>query len=91
MPETQIAPKCSKCSKDLDTEGTPKWCKACRAEYRREYDALRVEKSDRAGWHKGVAAAREYFATQFAKNPGAMLKAYECANWIRSAPGPKLD
>lgn len=82
---------CSKCTGVLDTDGSPKWCKSCRAKYQREYNELKVEKSEKAGWHKGVRAMRDCLAEQFGQLSGGSFDGAEVEALIMQAPGPSCD
>lgn len=82
---------CSKCKAVLDTTGNPKWCKACRAAYQRDYQDGKTERGEAKGYARGVRAMRDLLADEFGKQGGGMFSGDECALLIRQAPGPKLE
>lgn len=82
---------CSKCNATLDTEGYPKWCKVCRAKYRREYESVKGEMSENKGFAKGVEALRHVLVTEFLQQGSGKFSGYECADLISQAPGPRLS
>ncbi len=84
----QHGSSCSRCTSPLDTDGYPKWCKACRAKNRREYEATRKEMSESRGFAAGVSAAREYFAGRFEKYGAAAFTGIEIGALIRQSQGP---
>ncbi len=78
---------CSKCQEPLDTAGYPKWCKSCRAKYKRGYE----DAKEKLTFGEGVAAMRDVLADEFERLGTGSFQAYECADLIRRAPGPILD
>ena len=58
---------CTKCNVELDTTGYPLWCKACRAQYKREHEGIRKEMTEGRGFALGVKAMREWLAQNFAE------------------------
>ena len=82
--------KCSRCEKALDTSGYPKWCKTCRAAYKREYEALRTQMGEGRGFAAGVVAMRTLLAQEFDRQGFANFNALEVRDLILQAPGPKL-
>jgi hypothetical protein len=89
LPET---PKCSNngCSNPLDTTGTPKWCKRCRADYQKEHRALEMDRKERQGYIKGAKKMREILAAEFAKLGIGTFSGDEVAELIQRAPGPLI-
>lgn len=81
---------CSRCENALDTNGFPKWCKKCRAAYKREYDSLKAQMTEQRGFSAGVSAMRDILATEFERMIpfGNPLTAQTVAHLIRQAPGP---
>lgn len=81
---------CSKCTKPLDTTGYPRWCLACRAKYKREYESARKEMTESRGFAAGISAMREYLAQNFRKYGSAgAFTGYEIAETIMRAKGPQ--
>ena len=77
--------KCSKCWEPLDTEGSPLWCKKCRAQYQRDYKSLLGDKK----FMQGVAAMRDTLADGFeAITGGGSFSTLEIAHIIRNSKGP---
>jgi len=75
---------CARCEKPLDTNGSPHWCKACRAKYQREYQLLRVEMSETRGYAAGVSAMREHIVRKFeAIGTTATFNGSVAAQWVR--------
>lgn len=79
---------CSKCDGSLDTSGTPHWCKACRAKYKREYDATVKEMTESRGYAAGVTAMRTYLAENFRQYGSAGFSGSEIADTIMQVKGP---
>lgn len=76
------------CGRELDTAGSPQWCKACRAKYQREYQATRNEMGEAKGYVKGVDAMRDAAARHFADFGPGMFSGLEVAEVVRSLPYP---
>jgi hypothetical protein len=85
----EIDLKCSKCDKKLDTEGTPRWCKKCRADYQREYQSLKKEMSETRGVAAGRSEMREFIANYFLSLGNAHLSAAEASFMVRKAGLPQ--
>ncbi len=85
----EIDLKCSKCEKELDTDGTPRWCKACRAKYQREYQSLKKEMSETRGFAAGCSAMRDFMATYFQQFGNVRLSGFEVAQMARKAGMPQ--
>lgn len=85
----EIDLKCSKCEKKLDTEGTPRWCKKCRAEYQREYQSLKKEMSESRGYAAGCSAMREFIAGYFMQFGNVRLSGVEASMMVRKAGQPQ--
>jgi predicted amidophosphoribosyltransferase len=80
---------CSKCQKTLDTAGYPRWCKACRASYKSEYQDLREQMTETRGYSAGVSAMRDYLVAQFEKyGPLQTWNGQSIARIIRECTGP---
>lgn len=79
---------CSKCSGDLDTTGYPRWCKSCRAEWKREYLQVKAKMEREAAFFRGVDSDRTMLAVEFARLGNAMLSGTEIAHAISFAPRP---
>jgi hypothetical protein len=86
--------KCSNtgCSNALDTTGTPKWCKECRARYQRENKALRMSRAESEGYYRGyregVNALRKLLIDELVTAGAGMMRANEVAVWIGSVATP---
>lgn len=82
--------RCSKCENSLDTTGSPKWCRACRAKYKREYDATVKDMTESRGFCAGITAMRQYLAERFRSygTQGAFTGS-EIAGIIMQAKGPE--
>ncbi len=85
----EIDLKCSKCDKDLDTEGTPRWCKSCRAKYQREYQGLKKEMSETRGYAAGCSAMREFMVQYFQQFGNVKLSGIEASIMARKAGLPQ--
>ena len=77
---------CSKCGKALDADGSPSWCKSCRAKYQREYQIRRHEQSKRNGYAAGAAAMKTAIAERFRLYGNAHFSGIEAAAMITKAP-----
>ena len=88
-PEVQTQPLCSKCGAELDSEGYPKWCKACRKLHKAEWERTRKEMTESRGFAAGVSAMRSYLVKRFA-NYGTQgnFSGLEVAQIIRQCTGP---
>lgn len=84
-PQTE---ECSKCEAPLDTTGFPKWCKACRAKYKREYEATKKEMSETrgyaAGFSAGSAAMQAGIAARVAAVGNGKFSGLRFAEWIKA-------
>lgn len=93
--ETEGASKPDMCSRcgigKVSGDGTPRWCPDCKASYQREYRALKDGRAERKGFSAGVVAMRERLAEEFDRLGSGGFSAYEVAELIRRAPGPKVD
>lgn len=87
-PDAQTPATCTKCTGPLDTEGYPKWCKACRAKHRREYEATKKEMSETRGYAAGVSAMKGHLAGHFERLGSGSFSGYEVAALIRQSKGP---
>lgn len=76
---------CSRCQKPLDADGSPRWCKACRAKYQRDYQALKKEMSESRGFAAGCSAMRDTLAKHFEQFQRARFSGAEIAKMIRRA------
>ena len=79
---------CSRCEADLDTNGYPKWCRKCRAKYRREYDSLKRQMSETRGFAAGCSAMRQAVRARFMHWPTAMISGSEVSAQVQTMPGP---
>lgn len=81
---------CSKpgCGKQLDTEGYPRWCRACRKSYKADYDAARSEMYESRGFAAGVTAMRYAVMEHFRRFLNAHFSAPEVSEMVRRLPGP---
>jgi hypothetical protein len=84
-----VATTCSKCDGKLDSTGFPHWCKACRAKYKRDYEALRGEMSETRGYAAGVSAMREFLAVNFeGYSPTTLFSGPQIGHIIRHCAEP---
>ena len=87
--------RCSKvnaggqCSNDLDTTGSPKWCKVCRARYQREYKDTVREMAESKAFSDGCAVTRDALARAFAVYPNSIFYGLEIAQKIHEFQAPK--
>lgn len=85
------ADHCTKCKEPLDTEGYPLFCKACRAKYQREYQAMRKEMSESRGFCAGISAMRALLVREFNAQGSGSFTGYEIAGLIAQCSGPSAD
>lgn len=87
---TVDAPLCSKCSGALDRDATqqPRWCKACRNAYQRDYRNTELQMAANRGFLKGVETMRLMLAAEFARLGKAAFSGREVAFAITNAPAP---
>ena len=83
MSDTTETAICSKCEAALDTTGYPKWCKACRATHKREYEATKKEMSETRGFAAGAAAMKAAIANRVAALGNGKFSGLQIASWIR--------
>lgn len=88
MPDETKPPCCSRCEGPLDgVNGFPRYCKACRKAYDREYRALKLEMSETRGFAAGVSALREHLVKKFnAIPPSATFNGPQAAQWVKTEP-----
>lgn len=80
--------KCSKCSGPLDTDRYPRWCRKCKAQYQREYQALKRDMTESRGYADGVADMRAHLAQKFEGLGGGTFSGTDAAQWVRNEAGP---
>lgn len=90
MAETKAL--CSKCGKQPPASNHT-YCKACKAEYQREYtegiEARVSERAAREGWAAGAEAFRAAVVGEFRKSPAAgLVQCGEVARYISSFTAP---
>lgn len=85
------AEKCSKCSGVLDTVGSPKWCKACRAQYQSEYRDTMEERAERRGLRRGIEAMRAAAVADLQFYGRAHFSGIEAASLVKRMPGPIVE
>ena len=81
---------CSRCEEILDTSGSPKWCRKCRAKYQREYQLLRMEMASSGGFIKGREAMRQIIVAEFDKLASGKFSGCEIADLVAQMPGPQV-
>jgi len=87
----EVLETCSRCGKERETTGAPPWCRACRAKYQRDYQALRKEMSESRGFAAGISAMRAYLADTLDKYPAAQtFTGPQIARVIRNVRGPEM-
>lgn len=85
---------CTKCHQNprADTDGTNPWCKECRAEYAKVYEAGKAAKMKDLGFSKGAEAMRRDLLKTLAEfHPTGVFSFAEAARWIKSFPAPRPD
>ncbi len=85
----EVKLKCSRCELDRDTEGSPPWCKACRAKYQREYQSLKKEMSETRGYAAGCSAMRDFMCGYFQQLGNVKLSGFEVSIMARKAGLPQ--
>jgi hypothetical protein len=83
---------CGKCGAEMDAPGKPRWCKACRAKYQKEYQLRRAHEERSEGFTEGATAMKAMLlAGVLSAHPAAVLKCAEVANWISRSPLPEFS
>lgn len=82
--------KCNKCKGILDTDGYPLWCKACRATYKREYNATLSNRDRAVGFHQGIDADRDMLGLEFARLGRAVFNGAQVVFIICQSPRPEF-
>ena len=77
---------CSKCGQPLDTTGTPKWCKACRADYQRERTSTIEERAETRGWERGIRAEKQAVESYFRALGRSHFSGAEVAAMVAKMP-----
>jgi hypothetical protein len=84
--------ECSKCGGELDstvTEGSAKWCKACRNKYQKDYLKTREMLSEQAAFTRGADAMRAKLLTEMSRqNPSGLVMISEVSHWISRTERP---
>lgn len=83
-------PVCSKCDGALDTEGYPLWCKKCRATYKREYEALRLNEAEARGFAAGVEAMAKTLQGEFERLGRVQFSGTQAAVAVFHTPRPQF-
>ncbi len=65
------------------------WCKACKAKYQREYEALKGGMATVRGFSRGVEALRDVLGSEFERLGSGSFNGYEIAHLIRQTPSPR--
>ena len=82
---------CSKCGQVLDTTGTPKWCKSCRADYQRERTNGIEERAEKRGLERGITAEKQSVEAYFRYLGNAHFSGTEVAAMVAKMPGPRVE
>ena len=77
---------CSKCGQVLDTTGTPKWCKACRADYQRERTSTLEERAETRGLERGIRFERQAVENYFRALGRSHFSGAEVAAMVAKMP-----
>lgn len=85
---TADAPICSRCEGPRDTEGYPKWCKECRAKYRREFRDTEKEMRESRGFAAGCTAMRNAIAIRFQGYGSAIFSGVEAGHIAMKTTSP---
>lgn len=88
--------KCTQCKvNDLDTEGYPKWCKSCRARYKREQRVLESYRTETKGlaigYRRGKDDMRQAAIEHFERFRYAHFSGYEISKMLAIIPDPILQ
>lgn len=84
----KLCTKCGKNPKSGDSTDANPWCKACRAEYQREYKQRENWRAERRGIVRGIAAMRESAASFFKGYGARAFMGNEAAAAIEQMAGP---
>ena len=90
---SEVAEKCANrgCSNPLDTTGRPKWCKACKSRYQREWQVLRAEETEAIGWRRGAEAMKAVLLTAMLNaHPNGRLLVHEVVKFLNDAELPEF-
>lgn len=87
--QAAIAEKCGRCEADLDTQGSPKWCKRCRTEYQKDHKATKEEMLAARSFAEGVEAMRHVLVRAFMKFSMVPIYGGECARHIGATAPPR--
>jgi predicted amidophosphoribosyltransferase len=87
--EEKTTTTCSKCHEALDTAGYPRWCRRCRAKYKREYEETRDRQADVQAYLRGAAAFKaDVLAVLRSKPAAGLLTIGDFARWLSEHPAP---
>jgi hypothetical protein len=86
---SRVDDETGRCGNELDTTGSPKWCKVCRSRYQREYKATREDMVAAKAWADSASAMKEALAKAFSVYPTVPFYGFEIAQKIGQFPAPK--
>ena len=81
---------CTKCGVNprASLESNNPWCKECRAQYQKEWQAMMKERANGKGYAEGARAMRDHISGELSKLGGSMVMAYEVARFVRGMELP---
>ena len=90
---TEAPGLCTRCKSRprASTEGTNMWCRECNTAYMKEYQAMKIERSERGGYVKGIKAMRELVVQEFDRLGASTFSGDEIAKLVHQMPGPQLE
>lgn len=86
----EAAETCSRCPAVLDTEGSPKWCKACRTQYQKDHKATKQEMAEAKAFADGCVATKNALANAFMAHPIGMFYGAEAAKYCANFKSPSF-
>jgi hypothetical protein len=81
----------TRCEKSLDTTGSPRWCKSCRAQYQQDYQKVRKDMADGKSFAAGVDAMRRKLTRQFMSLGNGKFTGIQCAGFVRDTTAPSNE
>lgn len=86
--ETAAPVSCCKCGAEMEKDARPRYCKECRSNYQRDYNALQSQMAANKGYEMGVKTFRAMMAAEFARHGKVAFSGSEVAAAIEHAPRP---
>lgn len=78
---------CARCGKG-EAAAKHAWCKACKANYQKDYLKVQIEMAEKRAYLRGCEALRQSLMRQFAARARGMIFCGEVALYLKDFPRP---